>query len=719
MKRAMKKAIFHVAALAAMLLGAGSCSKEQAADAAGECGRVVMNLTTTRTDDGAYDPFERMKVRIYNADGGLIRKYDSQEAVPASLELLAGEYSIDVELGEELPASFEARCYRGSEQFTVTAGLTTEVEVECRLRNTVVEVLYDQTIAENFDEGFLTWVAAGEQLDPAAAEEGSVAALRFTESGKGYLLLPEGVTSLSWLFRGNHPEKGVIEKSGRIDEVKAAGKYQLSFRYSADLPGFIDFTLRVDTSTDDFDDTIIFSPDPTITGDGFNMKEVQKYTTGERRFLITTMGTLSSTSLRVGSSQYDLLHPTEPGISSQLTSETSLTVTLGEEFLSKLPAGSQTLTFDIADEDGGQLTATSEFRFEGLIAVEPGDYDLWNNTVTLRAMVFDSHTPAVRFSLRRTGANGEPVSEEGQQLDGSRTAEDLYTATFTPRWEESTNEAGLTVYTPAAGSGIFANAEYEYGVTLDGTSRGSGTFSTTTTQSIPDGGMENGSLPCFGVEVSSNSSFWASGNNSFAKTLCTQGTFAGMGGSYCAKLASSSPPLVGLAAGNLLSGLFYKDGLTTGVVEFGQPYTWQARPRALRVKYHATVGTVNNDKGYAGPPIKNGDQDRASIYACIVDWSARHKVSSGTSAPTGAWNPSTMQSTDEGAVIGYAMLMLDGNTEGETMLSRDIEFHFYDHTARPSGTYTIVLSCSANAYGEYMLGCTSNVLYVDDFEWVY
>ena len=55
----------------------------------------------------------------------------------------------------------------------------------------------------------------------------------------------------------------------------------------------------------------------------------------------------------------------------------------------------------------------------------------------------------------------------------------------------------------------------------------------------------------------------------------------------------------------------------------------------------------------------------------------------------------------------------------ETMLSRDIEFHFYDHTARPSGTYTIVLSCSANAYGEYMLGCTSNVLYVDDFEWVY
>ena len=78
-----------------------------------------------------------------------------------------------------------------------------------------------------------------------------------------------------------------------------------------------------------------------------------------------------------------------------------------------------------------------------------------------------------------------------------------------------------------------------------------------------------------------------------------------------------------------------------------------------------------------------------------------------------------MQSTDEGAIIGYAMLTLDGNTEGDAMLTRDIEFHFYDRTARPSGKYAIVISCSANAYGEYMLGCTSNVLYVDDFEWVY
>lgn len=165
----MKHLILYVAALAGLLLGGGSCSKEQTAGGTEGYGRVEMALSTTRSDEGGYDPFEHLAVRIYNADGGLIRQYDSQEALPSSLELLAGDYRIEVELGEELPASFDARCYRGAESFTVTAGQTSRVDVECRLRNTVVEVSYDPTVAKNFNEGYLTWVAAGDKLDPTAA----------------------------------------------------------------------------------------------------------------------------------------------------------------------------------------------------------------------------------------------------------------------------------------------------------------------------------------------------------------------------------------------------------------------------------------------------------------------------------------------------------------------------------------------------------------------
>ena len=37
----------------------------------------------------------------------------------------------------------------------------------------------------------------------------------------------------------------------------------------------------------------------------------------------------------------------------------------------------------------------------------------------------------------------------------------------------------------------------------------------------------------------------------------------------------------------------------------------------------------------------------------------------------------------------------------------------------PTGNYTIVISCAANAYGDYMTGYSKACLYVDDFEWVY
>ena len=54
------------------------------------------------------------------------------------------------------------------------------------------------------------------------------------------------------------------------------------------------------------------------------------------------------------------------------------------------------------------------------------------------------------------------------------------------------------------------------------------------------------------------------------------------------------------------------------------------------------------------------------------------------------------------------------------MVPAEIPLLYYDkEAAAPTGKYTLVISCSTSAYGDYMNGCTENVLYVDDFEWVY
>ncbi|MFQ7386766.1 MAG: PCMD domain-containing protein [Alistipes sp.] len=139
---------------------------------------------------------------------------------------------------------------------------------------------------------------------------------------------------------------------------------------------------------------------------------------------------------------------------------------------------------------------------------------------------------------------------------------------------------------------------------------------------------------------------------------------------------------MGLAAGNLMSGIFYKDGLTTGVVEFGQPYTWTARPSGMKVKYHATVGIVNQAK-HSGAPIGKGDQDKARIFVAIVDWNARHRVASGTDAPTGTWDPTETTATDEGKIIACGSLFIDRSTAGDRMTEITLPLDFYDTQARP------------------------------------
>lgn len=53
------------------------------------------------------------------------------------------------------------------------------------------------------------------------------------------------------------------------------------------------------------------------------------------------------------------------------------------------------------------------------------------------------------------------------------------------------------------------------------------------------------------------------------------------------------------------------------------------------------------------------------------------------------------------------------------MIEAELPINFYDKSAKPSGTYSLVISCSTSAYGDFMTGCDSNVMYVDDFEWVF
>lgn len=699
-------------------LAAAGCSESpRSLDEATATGTLTMKVSTRSEVSSAteYDPMEHLTVSICNSDGKPIRKYTSEADIPERLELLAGAYSVSVEAGEKAAASFTRRFYKGEEPFTVTPGANTPVEVTCTLQNSVVEAVFDETIAENFGSEFEVRVMPGASYDESRADAAST--LRYTENAAGYFTLDEGVDALSWRFSGTHASKGAVEKSGTIPEVRTPGKYTLTFRYSPDLPGFIEgVAIRVNDSTDDFDDTIIWSPDPTIEGVGFEISETQRYLGGEKRFLITTVKPTTAATLTFDGKPYDLLAavstPTA-GLAVVKTAENALTVTLSDDFFTGCTGGDHTLRFDAADNGGGNGSAECIFALQGVLAPSAADYDLWANTVTLRARVFDPSVTTVTFGLRTKNGSW-------QELAGTDSGDGYWTATLGAEWVESTNENDQTIYTPTAGTGVWAEGEYECRAVI-GEQESLASFTTSGGQSIPGGDMEDGSMSCFNND---HGSFWDSGNNSMSAPLCIQSSFSGMGGSYCARLQANKPILlVNLAAGNLFTGSFAQSG-TSGSVSFGQPYDWQARPREMHVLYYAeTLGQVNQNQH--GGPLATGEQDQARIYVAIVDWSAAHTVTSGSSAPKGIWDPTKgiyggdNATQNEGKIIAYGSIFIEEQSSGGEMIPLDLTLHYYDKETKPSGNYTLVISCATSAYGDFMNGCTSNVLYLDDFQWVY
>ena len=336
--------------------------------------------------------------------------------------------------------------------------------------------------------------------------------------------------------------------------------------------------------------------------------------------------------------------------------------------------------------------------------------DLWQNTGTVTALISaEEYASDAALEYRIKGdTEWQPMQESGYDAG-------ILTATIAPEWKTETNPNGLTVYKLVPKKGLFAGHTYEFRLLVGGSEQGAPLeYTAPAGNTIPNGDMEDASMSCW-TQNNKTAEFWGSGNNTFTKGLCTQASFAG---GTRAKLQATSAVGV-LASGNLFTGLFQKDLITRGVVSFGQTYAWKARPRALKVQYFAEhIGPVDIDKKF-GAPIGMGDQDRARIMVAIVDWNARREVGSGTEPPTGTWDPQEAASTEQGKFIAYGSLFIDESSTGDRMIDTELELHFYDREAKPSGLYQLVISCSTSAYGDFMTGCKSNVLYIDNFEWAY
>lgn len=94
---------------------------------------------------------EDFTVRIIRDDGTEVLTFETASAMPDIIELGPGSYYVEAFSDNNLPAAFENPYYYGaSDVFTISSNTQQSVQVMCKLANTIVSVVYSDTLKSSF-----------------------------------------------------------------------------------------------------------------------------------------------------------------------------------------------------------------------------------------------------------------------------------------------------------------------------------------------------------------------------------------------------------------------------------------------------------------------------------------------------------------------------------------------------------------------------------------
>lgn len=356
----------------------------------------------------------------------------------------------------------------------------------------------------------------------------------------------------------------------------------------------------------------------------------------------------------------------------------------------------------------------------------------WNDmaTFTLQNVPADAQTVKVQYK----------TTDESQWHDAEVNS-DRTAAIARPEFTSHTSADWTTLEAAnvkpykrkVAGTGILDGKTYQYKLIVDSFESEVAEFDSAaanlTNPAIPTldqnaSTFDATKVTCYTKDNNTDATWWASGSNTafgMDITLCSYD--ATYKGAYLK--SKSNIVLVNMAPGNLFSGKFYKGARDmNGTVYFGQPYKWAKRPSGVKVKYDAKTGLVDNNY-HKTDKIAIGNPDYARIFVAIVNWEKTRDVTSGVPKPTGCWDPeiSTDLSGDNyggGKIIAYASLWINQTEFKGSFNEVTLPFNWYAEDVNPANAkYSLVISCSTSAYGDYLAGYKSAEMYVGDFEWVY
>lgn len=721
--------------------------KEDDRYSSGNCGLVRLNLalddevTVASRGNIGIDESNALKsnskVRIYKNDK-LVAKYKGITDEGVVLPLGDG-YSTLIIAGDSVPASFDKRYFKGTQTFSVERKEMNDVNVECRMANTLVDIVFDESWSSYISEGKVDVV-----VDGVSGEEGKLSYIFGGELKTGYFSVMKEKPVLHFLFSGKSLSgKPFSNKEYVLSDVKESTKYTLTYVPKEGEPiegneggAFFEIQINENPLYEVNDEVAVYQRPIIKAVNGNEEIDFSKDLFVETGSTISPIFTFSgSTALSSVVIESEIL----PDLGFEKTSVDVISERqslVDKGFGVELSADGKRVVLawnnrldDFLKQDGiinikylvtdtydsiaeGNVAKSRELTWRinvsnsNVTAVEvPYRYDIWSYKATLYGTNLEGKTPTGKIYFKYCS------KENGQWSE-------LVEATF----EEGYYKSEIT--------GLKPGTTYQYQIFED--DKPSGVICEFTTEApvqLPNAGFEEwqGSKPMLIYSGDASNMFWDSGNHGsssvglVAVDLTTADGSIKHGGNYSARLKSQFVGLGSLgafAAGNIFIGKFIGTDGTDGILGWGRP--WSTRPKSLRcyVKYEPQTAKDDNN-----PDRFPDGKDIGKIYIAIGDWTGASYDSSWpvviqTKYPeTELFNPEPGSYTGDG-IIAYGEKEFTQQTSAVDggMLMIDIPIEYRYENKIPT---SIIVVATASKYGDYFVGGEGSTMWLDDLELVY
>ena len=724
----MKVRLYYILFFAGIILSLVACNKEaEFAEAEGSLKLSIgvsdkVNVVSRSLSEEEQTILEQdCKVRIYSGET-LVQKYRGIDKVPAQIQLVSGDYSVRITTGDSVAASFEQRFFEGKKDFSIEKGAVSTVEVNCGIANTVVAIVWDESLKEMFQEDYQVTVTSstGELVYSSANVD-----------AKGYFSLPENNRKLTCKFRATTLGGKTYESSSELSDLSPATLYNLTYSYKeteVGPTGGAALNIKVEEVPLGDTYTITLKQRPVIVckdvdGQSYDLEQpmyLELNTQADYSIQVSTSSDLKNLVFRNerftewggSANQLDILTLNEQdteiwknvGISVSDKKQTSngdvWTVCFAKDLIAKMTAeeGSVETTIEAVDAEGKSRVAVWNVVASNATVKtsETKPYEVWTSKATLHGEILREilFTPKFRYRVK-----GE---QEWTTVDA-----DLSENSFSKE---------ITGLTPGM--------TYEYQA-MDGEQVSSVTceFMTETKFQPENAGFEytSGSSPLYGDK---QSMWWDTGNHGSAtmkKNVTTPDTSVKHSGNQSILLSSQFVGVLGIgkfAAGNLFAGKYLKTDGTDGVLGWGRPCT--SRPKALKLWVRYEPGTVDN----GGSHIANGVTDQGIIYVAVGDWA-------GQAAEGETWpfvvktKDQTLFTTEKGTYSGDGTIaygekiFTEAYKEGTNLKELTIELDYNNYGGDQRKPTSIIIVASASRYGDYFEGSGASKMWLDDMELIY